>query len=742
MAASKQQEQQQTPSDQSHNFRLQFITWNVCDTAPLNVAPLFTAEGPPPDLIAIGLQEAPGNPATAVIFEDTWGNASMKHLSQRGYVKIRTERMQAILLHVFVKLEHLSRIRWIKTAFTRTGVGGYWNPGKSTGNFRVRTRKAAGPDGIPGKLIKLFAYELSSPLADILNSSLQHGLVLEEWKCATVVPIPKSKPPSVNELRPISLTSLLGKIAESFVTQWTLSDILPQIDTQQFGCLKGRSTTHCLLDLTNEIFKATDKPGTLCSLVATDYSKAFDRVCYNVAICRLIDLGLRPSLTRWITNFLTNRRQLVRYHGVLSDNVTVTCGLPQGTLLGPLIFIAYINGAARNAVSKQWKFVDDLNLLEVRHPISAPSTIQHDLTDLENWSYDSHMKLHPGKCKVLHIYFSKVPYPTPSLKINNIELQQVKVMKILGVFLQHDLRWNSHVDAICSKSSQRLFLLRKLKHFHIPTEDLVTVYVTYVRPVLEYAATIWHSGLTTTLSNRIEKVQRRAVRIIMGADYRSYTDACVHLGLPSLQTRRLQLGNKGAVTVRMDLYGTSVCITNTHLAAHLEQNHIRIQEFHAIMEAQRFPGCKAGIIMEHDFIFWIGDLNFRLDPIEYEAVMTNIADERFQKLLEFDQLKEAQREGLAFSGFSEGTITFQPTYKFDKGTTVYDTSEKQRKPGWCDRILWRTRPGAELSVRQHSYTSLPHIKQSDHSPVTSTFSLQVQYCCKYLGGTVRLQKLE
>ncbi|XP_078599856.1 inositol polyphosphate 5-phosphatase K-like [Branchiostoma floridae x Branchiostoma japonicum] len=313
MASSKEQgpqQQQQQTSDQSHNFRLQFVTWNVCDTTPLNVAPLFRAEGPPPDLIAIGLQEAPGNPATAVIFEDTWGNASMKHLSQRGYVKIRTEHMQAILLHVFVKLEHLPHIRWIKTAFTRTGVGGYW-------------------------------------------------------------------------------------------------------------------------------------------------------------------------------------------------------------------------------------------------------------------------------------------------------------------------------------------------------------------------------------------------------------------------------GNKGAVTVRMDLYGTSVCITNTHLAAHLEQNEIRIQEFHAITEAQRFPGCKAGTIMEHDYIFWIGDLNFRLDPIDYEAVMNSIADGRFQKLLEFDQLKVAQREGLAFSGFSEGNITFQPTYKFDKGTTIYDTSEKQRKPAWCDRILWRTRPGTEVFVRQHSYTSLSHVKQSDHSPVTSMFSIQV-----------------
>ncbi|KAI8516908.1 hypothetical protein Bbelb_054890 [Branchiostoma belcheri] len=206
----------------------------------------------------------------------------------------------------------------------------------------------------------------------------------------------------------------------SFVIHWTLSDIHSQIDTQQYGCLKGRSTTHCLLELTNEIFKATENSGTVCSLVATDYSSAFDRVCHTTAIRRLLDPGLRPPLAMWIANFLSNRRQSVRYHGTLSDSVTVT--YVQGTLLGPLIFIAYINGAARHAVCKRWKFADDLNLLEVRHPISAPSNIQKDLTDLENWSNDSHMRLHPAKCKALHILFSKVPYVAPPLSVNGIEL--------------------------------------------------------------------------------------------------------------------------------------------------------------------------------------------------------------------------------------------------------------------------------------------------------------------------------
>ncbi|KAI8479105.1 hypothetical protein Bbelb_431700 [Branchiostoma belcheri] len=343
--------------------------------------------------------------------------------------------------------------------------------------LKVKPRKAAGPDGIPGKLIKEFACELSEPFTDILNTSLLEGSVPDEWKNAIVVPIPKTTPPSVEEVRPISLTSLLAKVAESFITTWAVSDILPGIDDQQFGCLKGRSTTHCLLDITNQLFKASDKPNTLCSLVSTDYSKAFDRVCHSVAICRLLQLGLRASLTRWRADFLTNRRQAVRYHGVVSDNITVTCGLPQGTLLGPLIFITYINSAASHAISQRWKFVDDLNMLEIRYPPTAPSYLQQDLSDLDKWSQESHMLLHPGK----------------------------------------------------------------LKHFQLSTDDLVTVYISYIRPVTEYAAAVWHSGLPVVLSKRIEKVQKRALRIILGTHYKSYKRACDQLGLPSLWSRREKL---------------------------------------------------------------------------------------------------------------------------------------------------------------------------------------------------------
>ncbi|KAM3849703.1 death domain-containing protein 1 [Diretmus argenteus] len=393
---------------------------------------------------------------------------------------------------------------------------------------RVNTRKAAGPDQIPGRLIKEFACELSEPLADILNHSLQDGIVPPEWKSATVVPLPKSKPPSTSEIRPISLTSLLSKVAESFITQWTRKDILPQIDSQQFGCLPGRSTTHSLLDLTNDLYKSLDCPGNICSLVTTDYSKAFDRVDNSLAITTMLELGLRPSLARWIANFLSDRSQCVRYHGSLSDSEKITCGLPQGTLLGPWIFIAYINGAAKHASTKRWKFVDDLNLLEVR-PLNAPSTIQQDLADLQRWSSERKMALHPKKCKVMHFLSAKSHPPLPKLTINDLELQNVSTLKILGIHIQSNLKWSEQV---------------------VHLYELTSIFTIYIRPTLEYAAPVWHSGLTGVQSKAIERVQRRAVRIILGRDFTTYRDACSRLGLPLLSSRREDLTRAFATSLR------------------------------------------------------------------------------------------------------------------------------------------------------------------------------------------------
>ncbi|KAI8498013.1 hypothetical protein Bbelb_239570 [Branchiostoma belcheri] len=285
-------------------------------------------------------------------------------------------------------------------------------------------------------------------------------------------------------------------------------------------------------------------------LLAVCRDRGWKAACYPVEVgCRGF---VASSLQKWLRQLGFTRREVKSISKSAAEaaetgsswiwnNLKITCGLPQGTLLGPLIFLAYVNSAARSAASKHWKFVDDLNLLETRNPTSGPSNMQQDLNELSLWSQASHMKLHPKKCKVLHIQFRKIPVTPPSLTVNNIEVQQVKVLRVLGVILQADLKWNSHVDSVCTKANQRLYFLRKLKHFHPASDNLLTVYTSYIRPILEYAAPVWHSGLPNKLSDRIEKVQRRALRVILGAEYTSYAAACSHLGLPTLSSRRTTL---------------------------------------------------------------------------------------------------------------------------------------------------------------------------------------------------------
>ena len=179
---------------------------------------------------------------------------------------------------------------------------------------KLNARKAAGPDGLPGRLIGEFACELSIPVTDIFNSSLREGVVPQVWKDATIAPIPKESPATISKLRPISLTSLLAKVCEGFVSKWALHDISSSIDRNQYGSIKGSSTSHCLIEILDILFKGTDKRNAVGTLVVTDFSKAFDCVDHTLAIQRLYELGVRSEILPWIANFLTARRQRVQYH--------------------------------------------------------------------------------------------------------------------------------------------------------------------------------------------------------------------------------------------------------------------------------------------------------------------------------------------------------------------------------------------------------------------------------------------
>uniref|UniRef100_A0A3Q3W2R2 phosphoinositide 5-phosphatase n=1 Tax=Mola mola TaxID=94237 RepID=A0A3Q3W2R2_MOLML len=211
-------------------------------------------------------------------------------------------------------------------------------------------------------------------------------------------------------------------------------------------------------------------------------------------------------------------------------------------------------------------------------------------------------------------------------------------------------------------------------------------------------------------------------------------------------------GNKGGVSARMTAFGHPVCFLNCHLPAHMRNLEQRMEDFESILQQQQFDGGAATGVLDHDVLFWFGDLNFRIEDYDIHVVKCAIDSNKLPLLWERDQLNMAKSTESILEGFNEGPLKFPPTYKFDVGTHTYDTSAKKRKPAWTDRILWHLRRtgspvpthnaalqrgltswlGGATKVTQHVYRSHMGYTISDHKPVSALFSLHVRPFCTHL----------
>ena len=378
----------------------------------------------------------------------------------------------------------------------------------------IKIRKATGPDMIPARILRDYAAELAPILTFIFQQSLDTGTVPSDWRTANIVPIYKKGDKSnPSNYRPVSLTSICSKLIEHII----FSQIMTHYDNHhiladvQHGFRPGRSCESQLIITTHDLASALDDKQQVDAVVL-DFSKAFDRVPHQRLLKKLQHNGINGSLLYWIQNFLTTRSQRVVIDGQSSASVPVTSGVPQGTVLGPLLFLTFINDIPTGITSKLRLFADDCLMYRPIHNAHDSQLFQQDLDRLHHWSTTWQMKFNTAKCHVMRF----------SLKRNNIEseyhlggslLTMVSEYPYLGVTLSSNLSWQSHITNVSKKASRILGLLqRNLRG--CPRRLREQAYISLVRPNLEYSCPVWNPYIKKDVT-RIEMIQRRAARFVL-----------------------------------------------------------------------------------------------------------------------------------------------------------------------------------------------------------------------------------
>jgi len=278
--------------------------------------------------------------------------------------------------------------------------------------------------------------------------------------------------------------------------------------------------------------------GRHVNILMIDYSKAFDKVDINVAMHKLLSMHVRPELLTWIGNFLSGRQQCVKHHDTLSQWSKTTCGVPQGTKIGPVVFLAMVNQVATSA-PKRWKYVDDITAGESRSTLDHTPELQQVMDSICADASEDHMSLNISKCATMQFHVGRRSPPRPIITANGQVVPFVSSVKLLGVTIQSNLTWDQHVDNMTAKANSKRYFLAVLRRASVQAKDLLQFYATFVRPTVEYAAPVWHAGITAKQYDQLEAIQRSSLRTIF--PNLSYRRALLHTGLPTLRDRRVNL---------------------------------------------------------------------------------------------------------------------------------------------------------------------------------------------------------
>ena len=306
-----------------------------------------------------------------------------------------------------------------------------------------------------------------------------------------------------------------------------------ELDSNQFA-VAGRSTDHALVYLLHLALEALDRGSCSIRFFFADFKKGFDLIDHKILLSKLSCFDLHPSLVRWVAAFLLGRSQFVQIGSFSSLPKHLNGGIPQGTKLAPLLFAIMVNDLV-NDWRLRAKFVDDLTLLEVI-PRNSPSVMCHIVSDVQEFASNNNMQLNPKKCKEMRVSF--LHYNSCELQpiaSGGIYIEEVTSFKLLGVYISNDLSWAVHCEYVVKKANRRLYAIRQLKKCRVSPVDLVCIYCSLVRSILEYACVVF-ANLPKYLSHDLERVQKRALAIIFPS--LPYASALAKAGIPTLEERR------------------------------------------------------------------------------------------------------------------------------------------------------------------------------------------------------------
>ena len=441
---------------------------------------------------------------------------------------------------------------------------------------KFNPNKSPGHDNITNMVVKKVAPEISKPLCMIFNCSFNTGVVPEQLKIAKVIPIYKKENAEVlSNYRPVSVLPCFAKILERLMFNRCMdyidkNDILNE---KQFGFRSNHSTNMAIIELVDKVTKAVEKNESTLGIFL-DLSKAFDTIDHDILLYKLEYYGFRGIVLDWFISYLKNRKQFVRYQSCDSEYKNIKCGVPQGSILGPLLFILYVNDiTTTTSLLEIILFADDTTLLYSHPDISSKvNLINNELREISNWFKANKLSVNASKTNYMmlgtshmtnkyidvnepcdgdvvdsttNIVFQnkeKITKHKVNVILDNVSLERVNSTKFLGVIIDENLTWKNHIDTVSKTISRNIGMLTKMKHY-VPGYILYSLYCTLVVPYINYGILIWGNTCKTYL-DKIFKLQKWAIRTISLEHYRSHTGPLFekHSILNVFDSFKLELG--------------------------------------------------------------------------------------------------------------------------------------------------------------------------------------------------------